>query len=122
MNVPLVQAAHVRSLATVDALSMNVPAAHGPLTLLHALPSLVLENVVMPSHAPHTRSADAEPGATWPWPAGHKRQAAQAWLPVVALNVPSGQALHTRFHVAPGPSTSYSPAPHDLMSWHTRSA
>jgi hypothetical protein len=63
LNVPLMHVAQVRSLETVEALSMYVPAAHGALTLSHSLPSFVVENVVMPSHAPQTRSAVAEPGA-----------------------------------------------------------
>jgi hypothetical protein len=50
------------------------------------------------------------------------RHVVHAWEPGVALKVPIGQSEHTLFHDAPGARTSYSPEPHTLMSWHTRSA
>ena len=112
----------VRSVDAVGALSMYAPAGHGAPTAAHALPSLDLENVVTPSHAPHSRSAVAEPAAVWPSPAGHVRHAAHAWLPEVALNSPAAHAAHSRSDDAPGATVWYSPFWHAVMAEHTRSA
>ena len=101
---------------------MYSPTGHGAPTAAHALPSLDVENVVTPSHAPHWRSAVAEPAAVWPWPAGHVRHAAHAWLPAVALNSPAAHAAHSRSDDAPGATVWYSPFWHAVMAEHTRSA
>jgi hypothetical protein len=66
LNVPLAQLAQVKSLEIVEASFIYSPAAHGTRTGWHALPPLLLENVVTPSHAAHVRSAVAEPAVAWP--------------------------------------------------------
>ena len=96
LNVPDAHAAHCRSLLAVAATVVREPGPHGALTATHALPSLVVEYVEPATHAAHWRSAMAEPNAERPWPTGHVAHATHAWLPEVALKVPSGHGEHTR--------------------------
>jgi hypothetical protein len=122
VNLPLAQAAHVMSLDAVATAVVCSPLGHAARTCWHALPSVELEKVVVPSHAPHTRSITFEPAAVWPSPAGQVRHAAQAWLPDVALNVPDAHVLHSRLDDACGAAVSYVPALHTLIAAQTRSA
>jgi len=122
LNVPAAHAVHVRSLDSVAALFMYSPAAHAPLICAHAAPPAEAENVAPSTHAPHWRSAVSEPAADSPWPAGHVRHAAHAWLPAVALNSPLSHVAHSRSDDAPGALVSYLPAAHTVMTAHVRSA
>ena len=121
LKVPKAHAVHTTSLLALAAVVVNVPAAHGALTATHASPLSSVEYVEPATHAAHWRSAVAEPATDMPCPAGHVVHAAHASLPAVALNVPSGHALHTRLDVLVNAVVSYSPTAHVEMSWHTRS-
>ena len=100
LNVPEAHAAHCRSLLAVAATVVWKPGPHGALTALHALPSLVVENVEPAMHAAHSRSEVAEPNEEWPWPVGHVAHAVQLSVAsvvlVMALNVPGAHAAHCR--------------------------
>ena len=71
--------------------------------------------------AAHWRSAVAEPGADWPWPAGHVAHWVHASLPNVALKVPFTHGEHTRSDMSVKAVISNSPAEHVVRSWHTLS-
>ena len=122
LKAPAAHAVHVRSLDSVAALFMYSPAAHAPRICAHAAPPAEAENVAPSTHAPHWRSAVSEPAADSPWPAGHVRHAAHAWLPAVALNSPPSHVAHSRSDDAPGALVSYLPAAHTVMAAHVRSA
>ena len=122
LKAPAAHAVHVRSLDSVAALFMYSPAAHSPRICAHAAPPAEAENVAPSTHAPHWRSAVSEPAADSPWPAGHVRHAAHAWLPAVALNSPPSHVAHSRSDDAPGALVSYLPAAHTVMAAHVRSA
>ena len=121
LKAPAAHAVHVRSLDCVTALFMYSPAAHAPRICAHAAPPAEAENVAPSTHAPHWRSAVSEPAADLPWPAGHVRHAAHAWLPAVALNSPPSHVAHSRSDDAPGALVSYLPAAHTVMAAHVRS-
>ena len=108
--MPFKQMAQVRSDDTVGATFWYAPAGHGELTAVHGLPSSTLENVSVPSHAPHTRLVVSVPAVTCPWPSGQVRHATQASLPAVALNMPDAHEAHWRSEDALGAMVSYSPA------------
>ena len=121
VKVPAGHGSHTRSLLTVAAVVVYKPGPHGALTDWHAAPLSSVEYVVPATQAAHCRSAVAEPGADWPWPAGHVAHAVHASFPCVALKVLFTHAEHTRLEMVVGAVISNSPAAHVLISWHTLS-
>ena len=71
LNVPEAHAAHSRSLVTVAAALVYVPAPHAAETDAQASPESASEYVVPSPHAAHVRSDEADGAAVCPWPAGH---------------------------------------------------
>jgi len=122
LNCPAAHVAHVRSLPAVGALSRNLPAAHGALTVAQTLPSFAVENVAPTTQAAHARSAISEPACDSPAPMAHFFHGLHAWLPETDLNVPDAQVLHWRSDEAPNAAVSYWPGVHTVMARHTRSA
>ena len=120
LKVPVGHGSHTRSLLTVAAVLVYKPGPHGALTGWHAAPLSSFEYVVPATQAAHCRSAVAEPGADWPWPAGHVVHTLHASLPCVALKVLAGHGEHTRLDVSVKAVVSNSPAEHVVRSWHTK--
>jgi hypothetical protein len=117
LKVPPAQLAHCRSLLAVAAAVVWKPAAHGTLTAVHAVPSLVAENVAPAWQAAHWRSATAEPATDMPWPAAHVAHAAQLSVAVVlvlvlALKESNAQASHSRSLLEVAPCLVNVPAEH----------
>ena len=104
LNCPVAHTAHTRSDEAEGAMLRYSPASHAALTGVHVEPSMVSENVVPALQAAHTRSAVVEPAVACPWPAGHVRHAAHAWLPAVALNVPSASPCQVPLRNTASPS------------------
>jgi len=96
LNVPAVQGAQTRSLASVGALLMNSPAAHALRTDAHAAPPAVGLNVALAVHAAHWRSVVAEPAVDMPLPAGQTAHGVHAARPGEAVKAPDAQVAQTR--------------------------
>jgi len=109
VNVSAPHAAHVRSLESVAAAFVYVPAAQGDETALHATVLAPVEYVVPTTQAAHWRSALAVPAADWPWPTGQVAQALHVPRPALAVNVPEAHAVHLRSTDAEGAISWYSP-------------
>jgi hypothetical protein len=121
LKLPWAQTRHTRSLLTVAAVLVNVPAAHLALTTEHAASLLDAENDVPASQAAHWRLAVAEPSTDLPWPAGHVAQAVQVSVirvPALMLDlkVPDAQASHSRSLLTVAPLVVKVPGPHGALT------
>jgi hypothetical protein len=98
---------------------MNIPALHGKLMGVHALPFSVEEYDEWSAQAPHTRSDESEPGYSSPWPAGHSCQASHFWFPAAALKCLAGHSAHVRSLLNVAARSMNSPISHgELTATH----
>jgi hypothetical protein len=94
------------------------PEAH-TVTVVHAVPSLVEENVMPGSHAAQRRSLSADPPALCPSPTVHVRQAVHALIPAELVNCPVAQAVQTLLLLAVALVLVHVPAAHGAATaWH----
>jgi hypothetical protein len=107
--------AHVRSAIVFGTKASNSVVVHG-VRGLQALASSVSENVLPATQATHWRLAVFVPARCKPKPMPHVRQAAQAWLPSLALNCPVVHSAQVRSLETVAGWSMYWPAGQGLLT------
>jgi hypothetical protein len=115
VKVPEPQSAHVRSLLVVARAVVNLPAAHGALTQVHAV-SPPPEKVDPSTHTAHCRFSVADPACTTPEPAGQVDQVVQDPWPAEDANDPSWHGVHVRSLLAVAAAVVNEPGAHGWLT------